>query len=70
MPPNPPAAPDVGPAEPTPSDDAERGPTATDDGSPEGPPPSNEGPTLRILERLARGEISVDEAQRLLGQRR
>jgi hypothetical protein len=58
-PPTPPSA-GAGPgpaAEPAPSEDAPR---------PE--PPAD--PTLSVLEALARGEISVDEAQRRLGQRR
>ncbi|HEY3081938.1 MAG TPA: DUF4097 family beta strand repeat-containing protein [Chloroflexota bacterium] len=82
MPPTTPAAPagsSAGPAEsaaPASPNDSEPGPTGSGGESPEGgarpdrPLPPNEDPTLRILEALARGEISVDEAQRLLGQRR
>ncbi|HEV8638866.1 MAG TPA: hypothetical protein VG370_32045 [Chloroflexota bacterium] len=67
------------PAEPTgpaASSEPERRPAAAGGESPGGdarpdrPLPPNEDPTLRILEALARGEISVDEAQGLLNQRR
>ena len=66
------------PAPPTPPGNDPEPPTAAASGgeSPQGgarpdrPLPNSDDPTLGILEALARGEISVDEAQSRLNQRR